>query len=329
MEHEKDSASSSRRPSLFRDLLGSLVVFCVFVASFWSKFKTPVEQSAESRHPQNNTNQGCDRTKPPSPLAVTIESYPPPPITQKDEAEKKEERFLKRGNFVATALTAAFAFGLLCVTYKYAKYTYNMWIEMQGQTCIQRDASMNAERAWVGLDAPPSVNIGLLEHGRTGATIDFTVKDYGKGPAFSVMASAQVVPSNTDNRHAVEDALESTCNLISVFVGLKPTRPVYSDEDMAKHQWGHVVFPNQPFRTGTVTTIDMPKMIGKEVYVTGCIVYRDQFSEPHWTKFCYNTGDFARDVVKDASSFKHLYLCNANNYTDDIEKKPSCPVTQP
>ena len=73
----------------------------------------------------------------------------------------------------------------------------------------------------------------------------------------------------------------------------------------------------------------MPKMIGKEVYITGCIVYRDQFSEPHWTKFCYNTGDFAKDVVRDASSFRHLYMCNANNYTDDTNKKPNCPVTAP
>jgi len=30
-------------------------------------------------------------------------------------------------------------------------------------------------------------------------------------------------------------------------------------------------------------------------------------------------------VKIDASSFKHLYLCNANNYTDDIEKKPKLP----
>jgi len=211
----------------------------------------------------------------------------------------------------------------------YAHISKKMWGEMQQQTCIQRNAGTNAERAWVGLDGPPSVNIGLLKSSQTEAAINFTVKDYGKGPALSVMASAQIVPSNTDNRHAVEDGLESTCNLISAFVGVKPTRPVYSDAGITKHQWGHVVFPNQPFGTGTLTTIDMPKMIGKEVYVVGCIVYRDQFSEPHWTKFCYNTGDFTRDVVRDASSFKHLYMCNANNYTDDIEKKPSCPAAQP
>lgn len=85
--------------------------------------------------------------------------------------------------------------------------------------------------------------------------------------------------------------------------------------------------PNQTYGTNVVTGLDLPNAIGKETYIVGCTAYRDQFSEPHWTKFCYNTGDFAKDVVKDASSFKHLYLCNANNYTDEAEnKQPSCPV---
>jgi len=70
-------------------------------------------------------------------------------------------------------------------------------IEMQWSDLHTKDASMNAERAWVGLDAP-RCQYRLAGTRRTGATIDFTVKDYGKGPAFSVMASAQVVPSNTE-----------------------------------------------------------------------------------------------------------------------------------
>lgn len=262
-------------------------------------------------------------------MRVIVDSLPPkPPKSKEHAAEKKRKKTFKNFGAVMKVIGALIAFALLCVTYRYVKYTYRMWIEMQTQTCIQRNAAMNAERAWMGLDGPPVVEIGLLQDRKNmGATISYAVKNYGKGPAVNVMAGATIVPSDP-NHHVVEDSLETTCNLISAFVGIKTTKPVYSSESTANQQWGNIVFPGQPFKTGVVTTIDMSKMIGKEVFIAGCIVYRDQFSEPHWTKFCYNTGPFAKDVVKNASSFDHLQMCGANNYTDDIEKKPSCPVTE-
>jgi hypothetical protein len=319
-------------PSGLLKILGAVSSGFLF-GWFLSQFKTPIQESIETIHPQDSTTNQikCGEDVTSSPVRVIVDSPPPPHAPDKEQRAKDHRRERReRWILVANWATALVALGLLIVTAKYAAYTYQMWREMQQQTCIQRNAAMNAERAWVGLDGTPSVEIGLLEdRKRMGAAINFTVKNYGKGPALSVMAGARIVPSGTDNRHVVEDALESTCDLLSPFVGVKPTRPVSSDEDLMKHQWGHVVFPNQPFGTGTVTTIDLPKMIGKEVYVVGCIVYRDQFSEPHWTKFCYNTGDFAKDAVKDTASFKHLYMCNANNYTDEIEKKPpACPVTE-
>jgi hypothetical protein len=69
--------------------------------------------------------------------------------------------------------------------------------------------------------------------------------------------------------------------------------------------------------------------LGKEVFIVGCIVYKDQFEHPHWTKFSYSTGPRLSNVVREAASFDHLYVSSANNYTDDAEKKPSCPVTAP
>lgn len=138
LEHGKASSSSSQKPQLLRGLLGILVVVSVFVASFWSKFKTPIEQSAKPIRPQDSTNNDSSQSGPPLPLRVRIESYSPSPISEDERAEKSEERFLRRGNFVATALTAIFALGLLCVTYRYPKYTYNMWCEMQKQTQTAR-----------------------------------------------------------------------------------------------------------------------------------------------------------------------------------------------
>lgn len=291
--------------------------------------ESPINDPQPKRNAGTESNKQSDHPQPEVTSGAAQSQTKPCQHGHKIACDKKRDWIDKTtlglegfGLFVLIVYTAA--------TIVYAYLTYRMWGEMQQQTCIQRKASMNSERAWVGLDGPPAVEIGLLEdRKRMGATINFTVKDYGKGPALSVMASAAIVPSDASNQHVVEDSLESTCNLVSAFVGMKPTKPVYSSEPPTNRQWGHIIFPGQPFNTGTVTTIDMSKMIGKEVFIAGCIVYKDQFSEPHWTKFCYNTGAFAKDVVKDASSFKHLYMCGANNYTDEVEKKPSCPVTQP
>jgi len=128
-------------------LVGTLVAS--FAALFLSKLKTPVEQSAESPHPPNSFDQRCEKAKPRSPTAVRIGSYPPPPTTEGAEDEDKEERFLKRGNFIAGIVTALIALGLLSVTYRYTKYTYKMWQEMQSQTKTAREQLELSERPWI------------------------------------------------------------------------------------------------------------------------------------------------------------------------------------
>ena len=182
---------------------------------------------------------------------------------------------------------------------------------------------MNAERAWLGLDSAPRVNVVSLEHDKFQAEIQTMGRNFGKGPALKAMIDSRIVTSEVENN------IQSSCNLLFPFVGLKPKWPGVSSDDLSKHEWGQVVFPGQPFTMiGNYSGGNVVNPVGKETYVIGCMVYKDQFSEAHWTKFCYNTGDFARDVVKDASSFKHLFLCNANNHTDETEKKePSCPAT--
>ena len=147
MEHEKDSSSSSQKPLGLLVLVGTLVAS--FAALFLSKLKTPVEQSAESPHPPNSFDQRCEKAKPRSPTAVRIGSYPPPPTTEGAEDEDKEERFLKRGNFIAGIVTALIALGLLSVTYRYTKYTYKMWQEMQSQTKTAREQLELSERPWI------------------------------------------------------------------------------------------------------------------------------------------------------------------------------------
>jgi len=200
----------------------------------------------------------------------------------------------------------------------YASITHNMWKEMQSQTALQNKALASAERPFVGVDGPPQVQINSMQPGKFGATMLITLRNFGQRPALGVMGPAMsIVTSNVD------ESTQTNCNLIFPFVGLTPTRQLGSSEDISKHHWGQVIFPSQPFRTGDnwSNSSASESVIGKEAYVVGCVAYKDQLNQPHWTKFCYNTGDYASDVVKDARSFEHLYACNTNNYTDDTEKK--------
>jgi hypothetical protein len=279
-------------------------------------------QQAKS-NAQTESNKQCDESGPEVSSATTQSQSKPSPCGSEIACKKRDwidkvtlglEGF---GLFVLIVYTIA--------TIVYACITKQMWTEMQQQTCIQRNAAMNAERAWLGLDSAPRVEIVSLEHDKFQAVIQIMGRNFGKGPALKVMSDMRIVTSGVD------DNVQSSCHLIFPFVGLKPKwpSPFAPDESLSKHEWGQVVFPGQPFgNIGNYSGGNVVNVVGKEAYVIGCIVYKDQFSEPHWTKFCYNTGDFAKDAVKDASSFKHLFLCSTNNYTDETEKKqPPCPVT--
>jgi hypothetical protein len=124
------------------------------------------------------------------------------------------------------------------------------------------------------------------------------MKNFGKGPALKAFSSVGI-SLHTD----LDNHVQSQCNLIFPFVGLKPSWPVAtSDEGIYKHQWGQLIFPDGTSSEGSFYSDDSDDLIGQEVYIVGCIVYRDQFNDPHWTKFCYNTGDFAVDIVKNAAS---------------------------
>jgi hypothetical protein len=211
------------------------------------------------------------------------------------------------------------AVGAVVAATFYAGMSHSMWREMQTQTCIQREASINADRAWVGLAGTPGAQVSSLKQKEFTAQILLGLKNYGRGPALNVMAS-----SGLATHGHVQDTIAASCNLIFPFVGLRPSNPVSFSGDVSKTQWGEILFPGESFSTGTNTQGDSADIVGQEVFVVGCIVYKDQFRRPHWTKFSYTTGAYASDLVRDASSFRHLYMSTGNNYTDDAEKKPSC-----
>jgi hypothetical protein len=274
-----------------------------------------VREDQASIHSNSKTDQRSTKPDEPSPPSHPSKSQPPC-------EEKKITCNIKRDSIDKVTL-ALEGFGLF-VLLVYAIATIAIWRATNDSAKAgirsanaTRDAMKADQRAWVGADSPPQVLVRSLEHGKFRASIALVTRNFGKGPALKVMTDQRIVTSGH-----LDENVQSSCDLIFPFVGLKPSRQVVlSDENAFRRQWGHVIFPNQTLSNVAEYGDDSLDLIGKEAYVIGCIVYRDQFSDPHWTKFCYNTGDFATDVVRDASSFGRLYACNTNNYTDDIEKK--------
>ena len=326
MAIEQDPSSSSQNSPEPHGLLYILLFSSgLFLLSFLSKLRNPIRQSTNSSHRHDNTNYRRENSgnSAPSRGGFTETNRPPTP-PQCNYPQNKPKHWLKRWKL--------YAFVLNLVTFiavaLYACITRNMWKEMQIQSCLQREASTNAERAWVGLDKPPEIEIGLLPDGRLGSRISVIIKNYGKGPGVNTVAGAMIVPSKPEDPHWIDDETQNQCNLIFPFVGLKPTRPVATSFDSVEHQWGETLFANRTGGSDIIGTIDLASFKGKMGYLVGCIAYKDQFSNGHWTKFCYNTGSYAMNVVKDANSFKHLQPCGTNNYTDDVEKKPNCPLPE-
>jgi hypothetical protein len=248
----------------------------------------------------------------------------PEEVTEYYRSEQRDRPVKNRHETIRMVLESAAviaAVGLAILTLCTLVTLNGQSTQMQHQTCIQQQAAINAERAWVGLAQTPQVDTGSLNQKRFTADIGLSLKNFGHGPAFNVFAVGRFATHGH-----VQEAITSMCNAIFPFVGLKPTVPVTSSESIQGTQWGQILFPDQPpFATSTSWGGESSEIIGQEVFIVGCIVYKDQFGSPHWTKFSYSTGPFTTQVVRDASSFRHLYVSSGNNYTDDAEKKPSCP----
>jgi hypothetical protein len=141
------SQNSDEPPGLLK-ILGAVfsgVLFGVFL----SKLKTPVQDPVETIHPQNSTDNRQTEAAPPSPLAVAIESYPPPSVSEEEKSDKKRERFYRRGSLVASIATVLITLGILCVTYRYTKYAGGQLQTMKGQLQTMQAQMELQERPWI------------------------------------------------------------------------------------------------------------------------------------------------------------------------------------
>jgi hypothetical protein len=276
---------------LLRDLLGILVVASAFFASFWSRFNTPNEQSIEPTHKQAHADNNRTETKPPLPLAVAIKSYPPPPVSTKEESRQNEETWLRRGNSLATLLTAIFAGGLLCVTYRYTKYTYNMWCEMQRQTTTAQKQFDASSRPWLSVDAIPSGD--GLTYGSDGTLqiqLQFTIVNHGNSPAMDVMIMGPELGPVPEDKSATLD--ERVCPL---------DRPFNKSGTTSV---GATIFPKTPY----IQDMERPILPGQIIktspnlilpHAVGCVLYTNSYDRTvlHKTLFCYEVSKRPRTLI--------------------------------
>lgn len=305
-------------------LLYSLVSFVSFIVGWCAAIRlgnTPNQQNIKPIQTEDSADRDSNirQNENNIPSRTITKIQVPPSEGQGDKAKGKNRR--RKIRKLRKAGAAWVSLGTFLIVLAYTLIARHQWEQMKiaAEAGVRaanatRDAMKADQRAWIGLDNPPRVTITPFNQRNVRQVIDVTIKNFGKGPALKVMSFELIVTSDLDNN------VQSICNVLLPFVGLKPTTPTFGDYGRMLHP-GSVIFPTQKITGGGGSVINFSDLIGKEAYVIGCIVYQDQFSDPHWTKFCYKTGDSVEDVVKDASSFNTLYVCSRNNYTDDTENK--------
>jgi len=196
----------------------------------------------------------------------------------------------------------------------YACVTNSMWKEMQRQTKIQRDASINQERAWVGLNgsvitdvlqAMPKVRIG----GR------YSIENFGHGPALKVFPNSMPVweYKGADYRKTAEmvcvPAIEFATGTVPYGPGVSNPGPM-----------GYTLFPGQihdeQIGDGPWEGEGLTKPM-QHFWFIGCVAYLDQFKAVHWTRFCMESSFTHQPINKDTP----LQFCALYNDAGDWEPK--------
>jgi len=312
LEPEKESSLSSQNSPEPRGLLYILLYVFGFV-SFWffSKLRAPVEQSIGSSSTENNAynERNSRQNVSPSPTRVIVERFPPSETPKEEwKTEKKKDRKPQWGIVVVNVLTL----GAIIV---YAVITGKMWREMRKQTRNQADASINAERAWLGLDGPIKIEAFRNAPPRMLLISNYRVKNFGHGPAFKAISSGWFSDSFDDMKMRAEHSCESLMDFT------KGTIPVGKGIEQPPAM-GRLLFREQGFdesigeRNDPFSRDYNPKL--QKIWFTGCITYRDQFESTHWTRFCMTSPDFGPVTINEAVP---LHYCNLYNDTDEPEKK--------
>jgi hypothetical protein len=193
----------------------------------------------------------------------------------------------------------------------YACITRRMWIEMQGQTRIQREAAINSERAWVGSDGPIAIDV-LETMPQLKVESHYSIKNFGHGPAFKVFPYGMF----WDDPKLYENVARNACTgPIEFATGTLPVGPQVRNPGPL----GYTLFTNQTHAETMGSPSDPWQGAGapdlKHFWFIGCIAYLDQFKSVHWTRFCMEPNFSPQDFNKGTP----LQFCALYNDAGDGE----------
>jgi hypothetical protein len=144
--------------------------------------------------------------------------------------------------------------------------------EIQEQTRVQREA----QRPWVGI-VPGPITVGKLNLDTTpesNFTIDMALRNYGPSAASYVFAEFDPIW----NRIGIGAQQKKTCNSAE-----------YRESGSGFHSqgFGPTIFPQAVLPQARTRALPWPSPSGTiQIWISGCIVYRDQDSEVHRTRWC-------------------------------------------
>jgi hypothetical protein len=269
--------------------------------------ENPVHGDKSEPRAERKASEQTNDSKPEVPLTTAQPQAAPSPHhceitckTKRDWVDKAPLGLEGFGLFVLIVYAIA--------TIEYACITNKMWKEMQEQTRIQRDTSINSERAWVGLDTPVTLDAIETQSARVAIKGHYSFKNFGHGPAVKVIQSGNFIQQT--NLEMEKREADFYCNSSVKFA--TGTVPV-GGEMKQPPPFGYTLFPNQ----GHDESIDYQGGIDtlKFLQFIGCVAYIDQFKTVHWTRFCMQRrpGDTAK--------IPKLDFCSLYNDTDQPKEK--------
>jgi hypothetical protein len=243
-----------------------------------------------------------------------------PVLAKHDESERNrttsDDRQYRVQNWIRWAAWSTFLAASVYagITAYYASITRHQLKEMQTQTRIQRNAAINQERAWIGLDE--TLKIDVLEiMPRLKVESHYSIKNFGHGPALKVMPSGWF----WSDPKTLGNLAKSACDgAVAFATGTVPHTP---DVTMPGPM-GYTLFPDQS-HTETIGSPNDPWQGDgepnlKHFWFIGCVAYLDQFKIIHWTRFCVEPDLFPRPMDKRIP----LKFCSLYNDTDESPPKP-------
>jgi hypothetical protein len=251
LEPKKETSSPSQSPLSPLVLLGVLASSFALIGWFRSKINTPSHQLSQ---PVAKESSGPSKDISPIP-------------SQHDHPRKDEDH--------TPGWKKAVEISAIVIAFTYATLTFLQW------TALKHSIELS-NRAWVGVSRPVEVTAVNYDAKNAKASYIVSLKNYGPSVALHVGIAAQV----TTNLMQLVPLLQKDCKDAKGMANGLYISPV---EKFAENILGETLYPSneegryfddqsfQPY-----PGIETPK----ELYVVGCIAYKDQFGNLRQTRFC-------------------------------------------